>query len=109
MELAFDTKSLRNICESEAQAKREFALPIAESLKRRLGDMRAAMAAVDLPAGQPHELTISGLECMAVNLSDGYRVVFCSNHTKKPITQIGALDWARVNRIKILRIEKHDG
>lgn len=109
MELAFETKSLRDICESETQAKREFPLPIVESLKRRLGDMRAAIAVVDLPAGQPHGLVISGLECMAVNLNDGYRVIFCANHTKKPITENGVVDWARVNRIKILRIEKHDG
>ena len=53
MEIAFNTKSLRAICESEAKAKRELGPSVAGILKHRLADLQAAKSANDLVAGQP--------------------------------------------------------
>jgi len=105
VELAFDSKSLRTICESEPHAKRELGQNVAETLKHRLADMHAATSPKDLVAGRPRELPSSGTQRrMALDLSDGLCIVFCANHPKAPMTAEGDLDWFRVNRVKVLRI-----
>lgn len=82
---------------------------MAEILKRRLADLRAATSIEDLLAGQPRELDGSDGQHMVIDLRDGYRIIFCANHPKNPITENGDLDWAKVSRVKILQIESADG
>lgn len=105
LELAFDSKSLRTICESEAHARRELGPTVAEILKHRLADLRAATSVRDLLVGWPRTLDSESHQHMVVDLCDGYYVVFCANHPNNPMTESGQLDWSKVNRIKILRIE----
>jgi hypothetical protein len=46
---------------------------------------------------------------MVIDLCDDYRVAFCANHPNNPVAASGKIDWSKVNRIKILRIESdHD-
>jgi hypothetical protein len=52
LELAFETKLLREICESEQKARQELGIKVAEALKRRLADLRAATSVEDLPVAQ---------------------------------------------------------
>jgi hypothetical protein len=108
LELAFDSKRLRTICESEAAAKRELGPNAAEFLKHRLVDLRAATSTLELVAGQPHLLEDTS-EHMVVDLADGYQMIFCANHPKNPLTETGTLDWTRVSRVKILSIDKNNG
>ena len=103
MELAFDSKSIRTICENEAQAKLELGASVAEVLKHRLADMRAARSPKDLVVGRPR-IGADG-QHMVIDLSDGHRIIFKPNHVNSPLTKTGELDWAKVSRIKILRIE----
>ena len=107
VELAFATKSLRTICESQANAKRELGPHVAEALKHRLADLHAATSPKDLLVGRPRELDGSGPKRpMAIDLIDGHRIVFSANHPKPPTTESGDLDWSKVSRVKLLRIEK---
>lgn len=46
---------------------------------------------------------------MVVDLRDGKRLVFAANHPTNPRTQTNNLDWAKVTRIRILRIESEHG
>jgi len=109
LELAFETKLLRAICESEAHAKHDLGAQVAEVLKHRLADLRAASSPKDLVAGNPRELGGSGSQRqMVVDVCDGHRIVLCANHPKNPMTTGGDLDWSRVSRVKILRIDKDD-
>jgi hypothetical protein len=103
LELAFDSRSLRTICESEAQAQLEFGATVAEILRHRLADMRAATSPKDLVAGRPR--IGADRQHMVVDLCDGHRIVFKANHTNNTMTDTDDLDWARVSRIKIVRIE----
>jgi hypothetical protein len=103
LELAFDSKLLRDICEDEDQAKLDLGPEVAEALKHRLADLRAAKSARDLLVGQPR-LVGDGKE-MVVDLTDGHRMVLKPNH---PLTGKNAPDWETVNRIKILRIETNN-
>ena len=104
LEVAFDTKSLRAICESEAKAKRELGPSVGRILKHRLADFRAAKSAKDFVAGQPRFVRGTGRENMAVDLCDGYRIVFTANHPKGSSSETRDVNWERVSRIKILRI-----
>ncbi len=109
MELAFAKKSLRQICESEAKAKRDLGIKMAELLKRRLADLRAATSVKDLVAGRPRELEGARRRHIAVDLCVGSRMVFCANHNTIPMLGSGGVDWSRVSRVKILRIESDHG
>jgi len=42
-------------------------------------------------------------------LPEGYQLVIAPNHAKNPMLQSGKIDWAKVGRIKVIRIERsHD-
>lgn len=103
MQLAFDSKELRTTCESDAQARLDLGDAVAEMLKHRLADMRAAKSPKDLVAGKPR--TGADSQHMVVDLSVGYTIVFKANHTTNPLTEAHDLDWSKVTRIKILRID----
>jgi hypothetical protein len=105
LELAFESKSLRTICESEFQARLELDATVAEMLKHRLADLRAATCANDIVAGRPRAIDGPDGECMVVDLAKGNRLVFTANHVNNPVTEDSGFDWARVSRIKVLRIE----
>lgn len=106
MELAFDTKELRTICENELQAKHDLGDAVSETLKHRLADLQAAKNVKDLLVGNVRRVAIKDGEGMAVDLSEGYTLIFAANHVKMPTATNGKLDWDGVNRIKVMRIEK---
>lgn len=109
MELAFQSRSIREICENETHATCELGSKRAEALKHRLADLRAATSVMDLLVGQPRILDSADPKAMILDLSDGHRLVFCANHTTNPVTECGKLDWTKVYRIRVLRIERdHD-
>lgn len=109
MEIAFATKSLRQLCESEDTAKRSLGAKVAEKLKRRLADIHAASSAKDLVAGRPQKLGGNRGHKIAVDLCDGVRLVFRVNHNSIPRTEDGYVDWSKVSRVKILSIGNSHG
>jgi hypothetical protein len=105
MELAFATKSLRDICESAEKARHTLGPKVSEKLKRRLADLYAAVSVNDLIAGRPHELDGPPQRRIALELGDGHRLVFSANHVVLPKLESGKIDWSKVSRVKLLRIE----
>jgi hypothetical protein len=108
LELAFSTKALRAVCESEERAVRRLGVDCANVLKRRLADLRAAANASDLVAGNPRRAPGPKEELM-LDLADGYAVILAVNHATVPRLDSGVIDWSSVSRIKLLRIEKDNG
>ena len=104
MQLAFHSPWLRTICESESSAKDELGEAVARILKHRLADMAAATSVVDLVAGRPRVLGGTASDQMAVDLCEGFVMIFRANHTKNPRTESGDVYWKRVNHVKILHI-----
>lgn len=109
LEIAFLEKSHRQLCENETIAERKLGTNVAEKLKRRFADLRAATNVKDLAVGKPQEISSAGQQQISVELCDGYHFVFCANHNSNPLLESGSIDWARVSRIKILRIENQNG
>jgi len=109
LELAFATKSLRQLCESTAKAKKVLGEEVAEMLKRRLADLRAAEYVNDLVVGKPHAFDDTNGEKFSVNLCDDFCIIFRANHTPPPLTECSKINWSKVSRIHILQIgNKHD-
>jgi proteic killer suppression protein len=108
LELAFDSKQLRTLCESAARAEAELGLEAADALKHRLADLRAAGSVDDLPVGHPRVAKQNDSKVMLVDFYRRHSLVFCVNHPKPPKMASGAIDWTRVSRIKILRIGQND-
>lgn len=107
LELAFDTRRLRTICENEATANEELGVEVASTLRHRLADLCAVRTLKDLIVGRPRVLDDMDGQVMVIDLYDGYQLVFCANHVNNPRTGSGKVDWVRVSRIKILRIERN--
>lgn len=101
MEIAFATKGLRSICESQASAVAEFGADMAARLQPRIADLRAATTVADVRVGRPRELADG--KRMAVQVSEGLSIVFAPNHATTPRTK-GNVDWTRVTRICIVQI-----
>jgi proteic killer suppression protein len=107
LQLAFESKSLRAICESEVEARLKLGERVAGALKHRIADLQAAISVKDLVAGRPEVVDESKGKEMAINLCDGQRLIFTANHAKYPKGEDNNLDWTRVSRIKLVRIEGH--
>ena len=101
MELAFATKPLREICESEDKAKQKLGTKVAAVLKHRLADLRAAATMSDLPVG---DLTKNADVCI-LKLNSTVQMTLCPNHVSKPVLKSGDVDWTKVTRIKITDLE----
>jgi proteic killer suppression protein len=103
--IAFSTKKLRSLCEFQTKAEREYGLEVAKQLRARLADLREAETVLELPAGRPREIDGAPHKNYALDLADGYWLVLSVNHGKVPVLKTGGVDWARVSRIKIQKIE----
>jgi proteic killer suppression protein len=107
--IAFSTRKLRSLCESQTKAEGEYGIRVAKELRARLADIREANSVLDLPAGRPREIDGNPHKHYAVDLADGYRLVLCINHSKVPLLKSRRVDWANVSRIKVHRIEVKHG
>ena len=96
---------LRATCEIEDTAINAYGWEFTENLHRRLADLRAAKSPNSLPVGNPNKLDDFDNQ-FKLDLYNGYRLIFCSNHVKHPLLKSGKIDWSKVIRIKILAIEK---
>jgi len=103
LQLAFSTKVLRDLCECAAKAEAAFGTQVAATLRARLADLRAAETVVDVIAGKPADVPEEP-GVMSLSLGGPIRLVFRSNHNRTPEIA-GRVDWSRVTRIQLLRIE----
>ena len=103
--LAFDTERLRDLCEDEDQASAQLPDIVAINLKRRLSDILAAESIMDLPLGNPRSAHIDTVECVKVDLGDEYCLVLQANQEKISETMDGSIDWPKIKRVKLVKIE----
>lgn len=106
MEIAFQSLSLRSVCVSEAKSIGLYGVDVAQSLKRRLADLRAADSIDELSVWNIAEVPASGGATMSLELSGGYRLTFRANHSKIPMEADGKPSWSNITRIKLMKIEK---
>ena len=108
MYLSFDNKHLRKICEIKEFGIEQLGETVAKKLRTRLADIIAAGNIFDIIAGKP---TVKGdfpYELLQLDLADNYKLLFCASNQKKHYLERGNLDWGRVNRLKLLKIERQN-
>jgi len=102
LEIAFADKRLRLLCENQGRAERVLGREPADSLRRRLADIRAVATVSelidDLGIGRAEQD-----ECV-FEIGGGLTVRFNANNRQVPSTKPGGIDWTRVSRIKIVQI-----
>ncbi len=108
MDIAFHSRSLRDICESEEMLNQHFGKQVGDSVKRRLADLRAAVSITDLVIGNLHELRNELRTTLCLDLSEGYSLLFAANYVKAPIGANNRVNWSAVTRVKVMSIEKRD-
>jgi proteic killer suppression protein len=104
MQIAFNNKKLRELCENRKKAETELGSDGSRKLRTRLSDLEAADNVHELTAGHPHPLEPDSLREFAVDLSDGKRLVFKPNHELIPLNEHNNTDWAKVTEITIVYI-----
>jgi hypothetical protein len=100
--LAFATKALRDICESQAIAKEKLGAKVADALRRRLSDFQSIDSFDELPLAKPKKNSNS----ITFDLSDGWQLIVTGGHGENPKLPSGKTDWTKVTRVRIARIEK---
>ena len=99
LELAFETKFLRDLCEDHSLAEAKLGVAVARSLRRRLADLRAAKSVFDLPFG----VSTSKAHC-TIALAGATQLKLAPNHLKNPRLPSGEMDWTQVGRLKVIEI-----
>jgi len=107
MELAFATKILRSLCEEEDAAVEKFGTKAAAELRARIADLRAADSVADIVAGTPRFFDDDPR--MTVSLLGVLEIVLRPNHIKMPLRDDGRIDWSRVRRLKIDKLNQLAG
>lgn len=104
MEIAFATRTIRKLCESEKKASAILGDAVATKLKNRLADLAAATCVDELVVGNPRKLSGEWNGRFMLDLPKNHSIVMVVNHEPIPITVEGDIDWRRVFRLKILHI-----
>jgi hypothetical protein len=102
MELAFETRFLRELCERTDTAEAELGTYAADLLRRRLADLRAASCLIDLPLSTRLHADVEENYMLVLPVTEGLRLRFTANHVKNPRLPNGEIDWGRVSRIKLV-------
>lgn len=103
MQPAWESATLRRLCEIAAEADERLGRETALTLRARLADLLAVDSPLDLLAGQP--TFIDGeTPTVRIHLDDETLLVFVSNHRRQPRNSDGTINWSRVRRFRVLSI-----
>ncbi len=104
MQIAFNNKKLRELCENRKKAEAELGSDCSRKLRTRLSDLEAVDNVYELTAGHPHPLEPDSSREFSLDLSDGKRLVFKPDHEPAPLNNNNTTDWAKVTAIIIVYI-----
>jgi hypothetical protein len=104
VEIAFETKQLRDICESQPNAERRMTLLAAEALRACLADLGAASNAGEFTLIRVDATYAENGTVVVAPLADGIVLRLHQNHIDHPMSADGSTDWSQVSRVKIMSI-----
>lgn len=103
MELAFETVTLRRLCESDSEARKRYPETVVDDLQARLADLRAATTAADLVVANPI-IDARPPGHIFFRLDGDHELRCVVNHPIPPIAESGLIAFERVRRIRIIYI-----
>ena len=107
VDIAFRTRRLERIFNSERRLRSECGDRLASALIIRLAVLRTAETLSMIPSTPPERLhQFSGRRAgqYAVDLAHPFRLVFAPNHDPVPLRNDGGIDTARVSAITIVEV-----
>ncbi len=99
LELAFQSKTIRTLCEVEAAADKRLGKGVAAALRARLADLDAAASIAEVIAGHPR--LNPRTQKYIIGLAAGFVLTISANHVKNPMDNSGRIRWDSVTRIKV--------
>lgn len=105
MELAFTTRSLRDMCAKKDQLVSEFGDPLATLIMNRLSDIRAADRLAEIPSIFYSQRDSSSKDEYMFHLDKTYFLKATIGNLEIPRTSSNAIDLSKVTRLKIESIE----
>jgi hypothetical protein len=109
MEIAFQTKALRTVCLSGDAMDKRYGAEGGALLRERLADLRAAECLRDVPLLVLFPVPASLGDEIAMDVGTGLTIIFKANQQRPAKLRNGGIDWPRINRILIQRIEREHG
>lgn len=104
LEISFQSRELRDICQTQAIAEDALGSKVAGVLRGRIFDLLAVDSYLDLPLGNPKLIYIDGQQYLILELCSGYFFQFIPGYRNAPIGTNGEIDWNRVFRVKLMKI-----
>jgi hypothetical protein len=104
VKLAFQTRELRELCESQVRAERALGIVAAKRLRGLLADLDIAETLEEIPVEELREREVGGPADYEAPLVDGFVLRMRIRQQAGPTT--GQIDRSSVRRLKILEIEK---
>ena|GEM_PF-2228091 len=101
MEIAYETKEIRDLFQFPARALAQYGPRVARMLAVRFADLRALPNAAELLAFHPQETLAEGVPALELGLAEDYKMILVPNHPKRPE---GPIKWAAIRRLKVLEI-----
>lgn len=110
MDIAYKTKKMSKIFNSEGTLVKEYGSGRAKKVMMRQDFLRAAANLAQVPTSPPtrrHELKGDRKNQFAVDLTGNYRLVFEPNHDPIPKKEDGGLNLQAITAITILSVEDY--
>ena len=107
MEIAFVSRKMQKVCNSEKEMRAKLGPRNAKVLQQRLAQLKAAENLADMgsvPAARCHELSQDRKGQLAVDLVHPKRLMFEPDHAPIPRKEDGGLDWQKVTRVLVIEI-----
>ncbi|MEY4531967.1 MAG: hypothetical protein RLZZ156_2690 [Deinococcota bacterium] len=105
MQIAFSTPQLRDLCENSEKAQEEWGNDAAAMLRRRLADFVAAETINDMIALNLIPIESRQNAELQLPLTTKVCLTIAPNQYDKGSFKDGIVQWQKVGRIKILKIE----
>ena len=105
MDLAFQTKELRDVCERRAVATAKIGVAAALELEQRLADIDAVETAAELIRLFPDYVVKRASDEFLLRLSSGHELVLRSGHVETATTPDGSTDWTKVMRFRVMALD----
>jgi hypothetical protein len=104
MEIAFNTKSLRSLCQVETEMSNKFGSAVTEALRVCLADLRAAVTIADVTSGYAADM-VSKNEIKIIPY-EGIQIRLRANERQLRRKKGDVVDWTKVTRVKIMEISR---
>ena len=108
MEIAFRTKTLRGVCLNGDVMDERYGPERAALLRRCLADLRAAATFGEVPLLATEAGGNSLGSDILLSLGKGISILVSAGHKTPPRLPGGAINWPRVERVLIERVELQD-